>query len=200
VSRVSDFIEEIDRHWRTLPSEPRRTRLRIIGSAALMLRTGHDRGTKDSDVLETASVTPSIKERLLALAGPATALHIRHKMYLDIVASGLPFLPQAPICHALAEPNRDLKHFELEVLDVADIVVSKLKRFSANDASDIRAMVDGGHIDHDRLVERFRAAVDAFSTDARAEDLPVYVKNLNRVERDYFLVAESQIDLPSWIG
>jgi hypothetical protein len=45
-------------------------------------------------------------------------------------------------------------------------------------------MADLSLIDHARLVERFRSAVDVFSGDARAEDLPAYVKNLNRIERD----------------
>ena len=36
-------------------------------------------------------------------------------------------------------------------------------------------------------------AVDFFSTDAGAADLPKYVANLNRVERDLLLVAETEI-------
>jgi hypothetical protein len=31
----------------------------------------------------------AIKERLLKLAGPDTALHARHKVYIDIVSRGL---------------------------------------------------------------------------------------------------------------
>jgi hypothetical protein len=65
--------------------------------------------------------------------------------------------------------------------------------------SDIRAMADLSRIDHARLLERFRSAVDVFSGDARAEDLPSYVRNLNRVERDYLLVPESEIELPEWV-
>lgn len=51
-----------------------------------------------------------------------------------------------------------------------------------------------------RLVERFRLAVDVFSGDARADDLPRYVGNLHRVEREYFGVPESDIELPDWSG
>ena len=36
---------------------------------------------------------------------------------------------------------------------------------------------------------------DAFSTDARAEDLPRYVANLQVIERDVFVVAETEIEL-----
>lgn len=73
------------------------------------------------------------------------------------------------------------------------------KRFHANDQSDIAAMIDLGLVPHAQLIERFRAAVDEFSGDARAEELPVYVARLHRVERDMLGVAESEIELPSWI-
>ena len=77
--------------------------------------------------------------------------------------------------------------------------MSKLKRFHANDVSDIEAMVDLKKVDHARVIDRFRAAVETSAMDARAEDLPRYVRNLHRIERDCFQVAETRIDLPSWI-
>jgi hypothetical protein len=49
------------------------------------------------------------------------------------------------------------------------------------------------------MVNRFQAAVETYAMDARAEDLPRYVRNLHRIERDCFQVAETRIDLPSWI-
>lgn len=195
---IKDFLQELDRRWQH-PAASKLT-LRIIGSAALMLQTDYERGTKDSDVLETASLTGETKERLLKLAGQGSALHQRHKMYLDIVASGLPFLPQAPHYHPVADLNEMLRHFEVEVLDIVDVVVGKLKRFSANDRSDIRAMVDKELVDHARLIERFKSAVDVYSMDARAEHLPDYIKNLHRVERDDFLVPETAIELPEWLS
>jgi hypothetical protein len=194
---VEEFLKEIDRQWK-LPGA--RICLRIIGSSALMLRAHYDRGTKDSDVLETDAVTPEVKRQLIEAAGKGTDAHRRHGLYIDIVQRGLPFLPQMPIYHALSELNRELIHLEFEVLDVVDVVVTKLKRFNSDDRSDIRAMADQRLIDHAGLLERFRSAVDVFSGDARAEDLPSYVKNLHRVERDYLLVPESAIDLPDWIG
>ena len=50
---------------------------------------------------------------------------------------------------------------------------------SANDRQDIDAMAKRGLVDHEHLVQRFMAAVDFFSMDARTEDLPGYVKNLH---------------------
>ena len=125
---VSDFLKDIDRRWKA--TREGKILLRIIGSAALMLRTGYERGTKDSDVLETDSMTEDVKARLLELAGPGTELHRRHKLYLDVIGRGIPFLPHVPLCHRLVDLNRELTSFDFEVLDVVDVVVSKLKRAS----------------------------------------------------------------------
>jgi len=80
-----------------------------------------------------------------------------------------------------------------------DVVVSKLTRFSPNDQSDVDAMIERGLVPHERLIERFRSALDEFSGDARAEDLPKYLANLHRVERDMIGITDSEIELPSWI-
>lgn len=194
---IDAFFQELDRDW-PYASESRIV-LRVLGSTALMLQTGYERGTKDGDVLETAIVTGRTKERLLAMAGKGTPRSERHRMYLDVVANGVPFLPSPPLWHSLAELNASLHTFEIEVLDVVDVVVSKLKRFHANDQGDVSAMIELDLVPHDRLISRFRQAVDVFSGDARAEDLPRYVRNLHRVERDMLGVPETPIELPDWI-
>jgi hypothetical protein len=60
-------------------------------------------------------------------------------------------------------------------------------------------MVDLGLVPHALLLERFRSAIDAFSLDARAAELPKYSANLHLVERDFFGTEETEIDLPSHI-
>lgn len=191
---IEALLRELDEAW---PPRPR-TGLRIIGSTALMLQAEYERGTKDGDVLEAADLSSDAKASLIELAGPNTEMHARCKIYIDIVGNGLPFLPRAPAWHpvTLVPP---LAHLDVHVLDVVDVVVTKLKRFSANDRWDIEAMIDLDLVPHDRLVERFRSAVDAFAADARAEDLPRYVRNLHQIERDSYLAPETLIDLPSWI-
>jgi hypothetical protein len=194
---VEDFFLEIDRQW---PREPAtKIRLSVIGCGALLLQADYERGTKDSDVFETADLLDDTKHRLVQIAGPGTDLHRRRKLYIDIVANGLPFLPHVPVWRPVPSLNAVLERLDVVVLDVVDVVVSKLKRYHANDQSDIDAMIDLGLVSHDRLLERFRAAVDEFSGDARAQDLPKYVAHLHRVERDMLGVAESEIELPSWI-
>lgn len=195
---IERFLKEIDEGWAGPGGD--KIPLRVIGSTALMMQTGYDRGTKDRDVLEADSLSGGVGERLLELAGQGSRLHQKHRVYLDIVPRGLPFLPRRPEFHPSAALNNLLDHFQIEALSIIDTVVSKLKRFNANDINDIEAMVSRDLVQHAELIHRFRSAVDVFAGDARAEDLPTYVRNLHRVERDFLLVPETRIELPSWIG
>ena len=194
---IEDFFADLDRGWK----RPRggRIPLRVIGSAALMLGTGYERRTKDGDVIETDELTVDIRKALLDVAGKGADMHMRWGIYLDIVIRGLPFLPRRPVYHPVAG-LKALKAFDVHALDVTDVVVTKLMRFNANDASDVKAMVDLGLVKRKDLVQRFESAVDNFSMDARAEDLPRCIRNLNTVERDHLRVPESKIDLPDWMG
>jgi hypothetical protein len=198
VQRVKAFFEDIDGRWKGPAGET--IELRLIGSTALMVLTDYDRGTKDSDVVETPAIRGSTRNRLVELAGPNTALQQRHRIYLDLVQSGLLFLPHVPIYQQPAELNAELRHFRIAVLDVVDVVVSKLLPFRQSDQEDINEMIQRGKVLHSTLIERFRAAVDSFSCDARADDLHKYVSNLHRIERDAFGVSETEIDLPGWVA
>jgi hypothetical protein len=60
-------------------------------------------------------------------------------------------------------------------------------------------MITRGLVTQRALISRFEAAKDIRQETSYADDLPKYVANLNRVERDYLNVEESKIDLPSWI-
>jgi hypothetical protein len=164
-----------------------------------MTSADYQRGTKDSDVLETADLQEETRTRLVELAGPGTNLHNRHKLYIEIVSSGLPLLPQAPAWRDIPDLNKDLTHFRVEVLHVLDVVVSKLRRFHANDIRDLEAMVNLDLVPHAALLERFLSAVDCFLMDSRAEELSRCVKNFHRVERDMLFVDETPIVLPDWL-
>jgi hypothetical protein len=90
---VEAFFRELDARW-TMPTATR-IRLPIIGSAALLLQTDYDRGTKDSDVLPSPALDAEAQERLLSIGGRGTSLHERHRIYLEFVPNGLPFLPSS---------------------------------------------------------------------------------------------------------
>lgn len=91
------LFRELAQHW----DEPRLPALRVIGSTALVLQTDWERGTKDSDLLETLDLDERSRSRLLELAGPDSALARRWRMHLDVVSNGIPFLPQVPKWHAI---------------------------------------------------------------------------------------------------
>lgn len=118
---------------------------------------------------------------------------------MDVVAPGIPFLPHPPRFHVLATLNGKLQHFRVEVLDIIDVIVSKLKLFRAQDMDDIRYLADLGLIDSEGLVEQFKSAVEYWSMDARVSHLPKYVENLHVVQRDLLGVEESCIELPRWV-
>jgi uncharacterized nucleotidyltransferase DUF6036 len=197
MSPMDGLLVDIDRQWK--PLSETRFQLRIIGASALLLQTDYQRATKDSDVLEGAdNLGVGAKAQLLALGGEDTSLARKHRLYIDSVAPGLPFLPQGPRWHPLDALTSRLTHFEVWVLDIVDVVVSKLFRFHANDRSDVDAMIERALVDHDVLVSRFRSAVDMFSHDSRCNRLPRCVENLHTIERDSFGVSETKIELPPW--
>lgn len=194
---ISDFLVSIDERWIPLPSDPPKTRLRIIGCSALLLQADYARGTKDSDVLESSDLPPQTRLRLLQLGGVGTELHTRHRHYIEFVPGGLPLLRQTPRWHPLPL-NATLRHFEIEVLDVVDVVVSKLKRLHADDASDIEAMVERDLVPHAAVLACFREAVDLHGLGASAEDLERCLENFHWLERDVLGVPETDIELPDW--
>ncbi len=193
---IEQFFRDIDHEWK--PGQEGKLTLFVIGSGALFLQTDYDRGTKDSDVLETPEISPDVSQRLRALAGRGSSLFKKYRFFLDIVRRPIPFLPQKPIFHDV--PNlKALKNFTVQTLDIVDVVVSKLKPFRPKDVEDIEFLISKKLLPHDKLLERFRLVVDYYSMDARSEDFPKYVENLNKVERSMLFVPESKIELPDWI-
>ncbi|MHB2027013.1 MAG: DUF6036 family nucleotidyltransferase [Elusimicrobiota bacterium] len=189
---IKEFLKEIDARWKPIGGEP--FALQVIGSAALMLQTDYDRGTKDGDVLESSSRPAAIKEELIALAGKETDIHKQFRIHIDVVNRAILFLPQRPAFHPL--PDLELRNFKVEVLDVTNVVLSKIKRYNSDDKNDIRAMAEKNLLNHKKLIAGFKAAADWFSLDARAADVPYYLKNLHKVERDILGLPESDIELP----
>ena len=121
-------------------------------------------------MLEVSELSPDTRERLQLLGGKGTKPAERHQVYLDVVPAALPFLPRPPVFHPVPEASAKLQDFKIEVLSVADVCVSKLKRFSASDQGDIEAMANYGALDPDEFLDRFRNAIDANSMSAVAGD------------------------------
>lgn len=140
MSQVDDFFRDLDRSW-PLPAGAPIT-LRLLGSTALILQTSFQRGTKDSDILETDEITAEIESALLAVAGKDTDIHRRNRMYLEFLGAAFPFLPSDPLWHPVVQSGPDYQNFRLEVLDVVDVVIAKLARFHKTDRDDIATMAE----------------------------------------------------------
>lgn len=195
--QVDEFFREIDDGWAKRSLE--NVRLHVIGCSALLLQTDYERGTRDADIFQATDLSAEAKQHLLDLAGRDTEIANRRHMHVEVVANGIPFLPLVPVWRPMDRVNRMLQCIEVVALDAVDVVVSKLVPFRASDKQDIEAMIERELIEHAMLVARFRSAVDLWKFDARGENLPRYIRNLNEVERDMLAVPESEIELPSWI-
>ncbi|MFM2418041.1 MAG: hypothetical protein RL385_2764 [Pseudomonadota bacterium] len=193
---IEAFLTQIDVRWAPAAAGQRQT-IPIFGASALMLATNYLRATKDSDVLQTSALDKTAATQLLTLAGRGTQLAVKHGLYVEVLPEAYPFLPQKP-CWNRIEFTPALKHLHIDVLDVVDIVVSKLRRFHGSDVDDIEAMIERGLVTHDTLIERFRSAFDVALYNADAEKRPSIVKNLNRIERDSLGEEPTAFEYPSW--
>lgn len=146
----------------------------------------------------TDQITVEIESALLGLAGKGTAVHRRHRMYLEFLGAAFPFLPLEPLWHGVVFGMAH-RHFRLEVLDVVDVVIAKLARFHKTDRDDIAAMAERELIEPGRFAERFQSAVEQWSHDARADDLPRIVRNFHQVQSDDLFVWPSRVELPAWV-
>lgn len=198
MTRFERFLDDLDERW--TEALPARLTFRVIGSTALFLQTAYERGTKDGDVLraERDGFDDAVCDELERLAGKESEMLERHGVYLDLVRSSLPYLPSDPVWHGY--PG-GWGHIDLLVLDVADVCVSRLKRWMGSDREDVSQMISRGALEHDRFVARFLSMVEQHGFDARAEELlPVMVNRLHEVESDLFTLDElTPVELPSWI-
>jgi len=193
---IKSFFEDLDKGWQPLGPEP--ILLPVVGSTALFLQTDYERGTKDTDFLEVQEIFPEIAKTLLRLGGEDSSLHKKHRLFIQIIKRPVLFLPPDP---KFIEMNSiQLSHFKIQVLDVVDVVVSKLKPYRAKDLDDIREMVKRGHVEPDKLLERFLLAKERWLNDSRASGLKNYIDNLHEVQRELLGVPETQIDLPGWLS
>ena len=195
---IREFIKQVDALWETTQATP--LPLKVIGGAALVLNFNYSRVTKDTDIIEVSELTNDIQASLAKIAGSNSTLCRRFHLYIDVVKKGIPMLPPKPNFLPDKILNSQLKNFHVEVLDVTDVIVSKIRRFSATDIDDIKAMIDLKVVSSDELLDRFKQAIEPWKFDARSEELPQIIKNFHSVQRDMLFVEESSFVLPDWIS
>lgn len=189
-----DFLSELDRAWMSIGVEP--IDIKIIGSAAIFLQSNYDRATRDNDVLELDGADSQVYKVLKELAGKNSRLAKRNGIYLDIVPRGLLLLPSDPAFVILEAP--EIKNFRLQLLDLHDVVISKLKPYRLQDQEDIRWLVEENLIEAKKLLDRFKSALEAVS-EKNAEFIVECVENFHEVQREFLRTPETPISLPTWI-
>jgi len=111
--------------------------LQCIGGFAVSLHYGLSRPTGDIDVIE---VTPSeAKPWLSRTGGEGSALHKKHKVYVQIVTvASVPYSYEERLTEIFRDEFQKLRLF---VLDPYDLVLSKLTRNVEVDVEDVKHLV-----------------------------------------------------------
>lgn len=143
-----DFLQRLDR----LLEES--VTLYVSGGAAVIL--GYDGGTdtKDFDIVvqeKDATITEIEK-----VAGKGSSLHDETHYYLDVVP---PIYPLASGFKERSIPIEvPLTKLTLRVLEVHDLIVTKLLRLSEKDRTDFRTLVRDPRFNTKKLIDRFKNA------------------------------------------
>ena len=143
------FLDEID----DLASED--IELHCIGGFAVGLRYKLNRPTGDIDVVEARPAR--LKPWLVETAGAGSALHKKHKVYLQVVTvASMPEDYEARLTQLFANRFKRLRVF---VPDPYDLALSKLTRNSDIDMEDVKHLARACQLDLDRLADRYRTEV-----------------------------------------
>jgi len=148
-------IEEPPAPWRLFFAEvdsrlSEEVQLHCFGGFVVTQIYGVARATSDVDFL---SVVPNVRDELTQIAGKGSALHQKHKVYMDAVTVATP--PEnyeerlAPMFPGVW---RRLRLFALEAHDLA---LSKLERNIDRDRDDIQQLARAGHLKPEVLKERY---------------------------------------------
>lgn len=126
------------------------TELHCCGGFVATRLYGVARTTSDVDFL---GVVPNVWKDLAEIAGRGSALHQKHKVYLDPVTVVTPpedyeqrLLPMFPGAWV---------HLRLYALEAHDLALSKLERNFDRDRDDVQQLARAGHLKPDVLRERY---------------------------------------------
>ncbi|MCP5463842.1 MAG: hypothetical protein H7A33_02340 [Deltaproteobacteria bacterium] len=197
---IIDVLQCLDKEIDKIKSLKTPIELNVLGSTALFLQSNYERKTKDIDFfeIEHTSSHPSFEASVIQkIGGKASGFHKLHGVFFEFVSKNILFIPQRPIFNTCDNINENFKNILLRVLDVHDVIVSKIKPYRPTDREDIKTMIEQGLVDHQKLVERFKLAMYKWELD-RAYLFKDLIKNLNDMEQSFFEVEPSQFDLPRW--
>jgi len=124
------------------------------------------RTTSDVDFL---GLVPNIRSTLLELAGKGSALHRKHRVYLDAVTVTTPpenFMER--LVPLFSHAGRRLRLFALEAHDLA---LSKLERNIDRDRVDVEHLARAGYLKPDILRQRYYEELRPYLVNEARHDL-----------------------------
>lgn len=129
------------------------TTIYVSGGSAVLLGYGGQEDTKDFDVIERGRHP---LEALKPTTGRDSPLHQATGYFLDFVPS---IFPLALGFRERAVPlDARLEHLDVRLLEVHDLLVSKLLRMHAKDRRDVETLTRHETFSTPTLVERYRGA------------------------------------------
>jgi hypothetical protein len=140
------FLNELDSQL----TEP--TELHCLGSFVISELYGLERPTADVDVLGSTKGTGPAT--LSALAGRNSALHKRHKVFIDIVT--VASVPERYESRLLNLAPGSFRNLRLRALERHDLVLAKLERNADRDREDLKRLALGPGLDVNVLRQRYQ--------------------------------------------
>jgi len=148
-------VEEPPEPWRSFFADidsrlTEEVTLHCCGGFVVTQLYGVARTTSDVDFL---GVVPSVWSELTEIGGKGSALHQKHKIYLDAVTVATPperyqerMVPMFPGAWV---------HLRLCALEAHDLALSKLERNIERDRDDVQRLARAGHLKSDVLKELY---------------------------------------------
>ena len=155
------MLKNIPEPWRSFLADldsqlPEPIVVHCIGGFAINLSYGFPRPTKDIDVCEVAP--GSAKKTVQELAGENSALHDKHKVYVQIVTMAtLPYDYEDRLTEITAGMYRNIR---LLVLEAHDLALSKIGRNSDRDIEDVKYLGRAVPLDLELLRTRFTTELE----------------------------------------
>jgi hypothetical protein len=164
-------IKEPPEPWRSFFAEvdsclTEEVQLHCFGGFVATQFYGVARDTSDIDFL---SVAPNVGSALMDIGGKGSALHRKHKVYLDAVTIATapdnyedrltPMFPGA------------WSHLRLFALEAHDLALSKLERNLLRDRRDVQQLARAGHLTAATLRQRYYSELRPYLANESRHDL-----------------------------
>ena len=139
------FFDELD------PLVGESVALHCLGGFVLIHAYGVARTTNDVDYVSL--IPDPLRQKLSELGGKGSALHERHKVYLDAVTVSIP--PDGYEGRLIPLFPGAWTNVSLFALEAHDLALAKLARNSDRDRDDIQRLARAGHLNQETLRDRY---------------------------------------------